>query len=622
MMEKKIKNIGIAGIYFLVVFILFHFVMNLEVLKANGIDRFLENIETTMKDSPFSIKDMTYDNFKIFITLSGISIGMLSIFLINNKKYMQGKEHGSAEWATSKDSLKLVDYMNKRNNIILTQTEKVTLNTRQSGLNLNILVIGGSGSGKTRYFVKPNLMQMNTSYVVTDPKAELLRSTYQMMKKNGYKIKVLNLVEMNCGDTYNPFNYIKNENDVLVMIDTLIRNTTPEGQRSADPFWEKAETALLQAICYYLYYETTKEEQNFSTVMEIIRSADVKEDNENYKSKTDIIFRDLEKADPFHIAVKQYKIFKQAAGKTAKSILISVGVRLSAFNIRDVKNLTSTDSIDLWNIGNKKTILYIVIPDSYSTYNFIAAMLYSQLFSSLYYEADFKHNGRLPYHVRFLLDEFANIGVIPEFDKRLATVRSREISVSVILQGLTQLKGMYKEKWENITSNCDQFLYLGGQEQSTMEYLSKALGKQTIYQKGTSLTRGRNRSSSVNENLIGRELLTIDEIRKISKKKCILIVSGIRPFLSRKYIIERHPKYKELNEDEGFDFYKLERKNKVDLNKHIRPNNEEKNLGSNNNNKASNDTTNGCEKVIEVQEYIKDSKEKNKGEINFSDIEL
>jgi len=611
-MEKRIKNIGIVMLYFFVVFFIFHVTKSLTVLKTDGIDKWTEAIESNMRTAPFSTVGMTTVNFKIFATLSFIAICMLSMYIIdNNKKYMQGKEHGSADWATKKDSESLSAYEGK-NNIIMTQTEKVNLNTRESGRNLNTIVIGGPGTGKTRNFVKPNLMQMNTSYITTDPKGELVRSTYKMMKKNGYVVKVLNLIDMNCGDTYNPFAYIKNENDILIMVDTLIMNTSPEGQRSSEPFWEKAETALLQAICFYLYYMAPPEEQNFSVVMEFIRNAEVKEDNENYISKTDVIFNELEKKNPYHIAVKQYRIFKQAAGKTAKTILVSVSVRLAAFNIKDVKNLTSTDTLDLRNIAQEKTILYIVVSDSYATFNFIAAMLYSQLFSELYYEADFNFNGQLPIHTRFILDEFANIGLIPGFDKKIATARSREISITIIIQNLGQLKGMYKEKWENLISNCDQFLYLGTQELSTWDYLVQSLGKRTIFQKGSSLTRGRNRSSNVSENLIGRELLTKDEIRRLKRDKCILLVSGIKPFLSKKYNIKKHKKYKEYKELDGFNFKELKRIH-VDIRKIPKfidvPIEDEKcNIA----------TSNKSENEIEIEDH--ESNITKKEELNFSDL--
>ena len=371
---------------------------------------------------------------------------------------MLGKEHGTAQWAKKVKVKKLLD-KKKDNNIIFTKTEGMSLNTRKTGKNLNMLIIGSPGTGKTRYFAKPNILQANTSYVITDPKGEILRDTGCFLQKKGYRIKVLNVIDMEHSDGYNPFEYIRDETDVLKVIDCLVQNTTPENAQSNDPFWEKAETALLQALLYFIWYELPKEEQNFATVLELLRKAEVRETDEEHESDLDLIFKQLEREKPGHIALKQYSIFKQAAGKTAKSILISAGVRLAMFNIPAVANLTSRDTLELETIGDEKTAVFVLMSDSSTTFNFLVAMMYTQFFDTLYYVADFKYRGRLPVHVRFILDEFANIGQIPNFDKLVGTMRSREVSVSVIIQNISQLKSIYENSWENIIGNCDSLLF-------------------------------------------------------------------------------------------------------------------------------------------------------------------
>ena len=488
-------------------------------------------------------------NYLQLIALAGFFYIITAMYLLTSRrKLIPGREHGSARWATGKEMNRLLD-KDKSKNIILTQTEGLSLNGRKTRKNLNVLVIGGAGSGKSRFFVKPNLMQHNTSYVITDPKGELFQSSAQMLEDNGYKIKVFNLVEMEHSFNYNPFAYIRTEKDIMTLINQLIKNTTPKNSSSNDPFWEKAETALLQAIFLYLWYLAPEEEQNFSMVMTLLRHAEVKEEDENYQSVLDYMFQDLESQEKDHIAVKQYRIFKQAAGKTAKSILVSVGVRLAVFNIEILENLTYTDTLELHKLGEEKTALFVVIPDADSTFNFLAAMMYSQIFNMLYYRADFVHNGRLPIHVRFMLDEFANIGQIPDFEKMLATMRSREISASIIIQNLAQLKTLYKDNWESITGNCDSLLFLGGQEQSTLEYISKRLGKMTIETKTFNRSRGRHGSFTTNYGIHGRELMTADELANdLPDNQCILFVKGLHPCYSRKFIIEQHPEYKNLSD--------------------------------------------------------------------------
>lgn len=465
---------------------------------------------------------------------------------IDNKKYMQGKEHGSAEWAKYKDAAQYTDKKSYSNNIILTKTEKISQDIRVPGMNLNVLVIGGSGTGKTRFFLKPNILQMNSSFVVTDPKGEVLRSVGNVLIKNGYKVRCLNLMDMEKSNNYNPFHYLREnrDEDVFTLIDVIIKNTTGES-RGGDKFWEDAEKLFLQSIFFYLIYEAPKHQQNLSMVMELIRAAEVKEEMEDYKSPLDYLFEELEKeGKSTHIALIQYKHFKVAAGKTAKSIIISAAARLSVYNINRVAKFSSSDEMQLSTVGEEKTALFIVTPPTSTTYNFIAAMMYTQLFSELDYIANWKYDGVLPVKVKFLLDEFANIGKIPNFEKILAYARSLGLSICPIFQSVGQLKEMYKDSFEGIIDNCSSILFLGGQGQSTTDMISKMLGKSTIYTKNTGRTRSRQASTSINTNSMGRDLLTPDEIRILDSKKCILFVKGLKPFLSEKYDLTKHPNYK------------------------------------------------------------------------------
>lgn len=472
------------------------------------------------------------------------------------------------------------------NNIILTNDVKMSLNTRQTRKNLNVMVIGGSGSGKSRFYVKPNLMQANTSYVCTDPKGELLRSTGKMLESYGYKIKVFNLIDMAHSHNYNPFNYIYDVDGnysataVIKMVNVLMKNTSKEGGGGGDQFWDDSTKALLAALCFYLVECEDKSMQNFSEVMKLLKKAEVKEGSDDYQSDLDLIFDALEFPDKYkteeaehneqfkslnlidlaktakpanrYMCLKYYKDFKKAAGDTAKSILISTAVRLQAFNIPEVMDLTCCDNIHLEIIGDEKTVMYIIIPSSDDTFNFLAAMMYTQLFDVLYDRANFKHGGRLPFHVRCLLDEFANVGTIPRFEELLATMRSMEISANVIIQNLSQLKKMYKDSWENVLGNCDSLLFLGGQEPTTLEYVSKTLGKETIDTRSHNRTRGKNGSTSENDGILGRELMTVDELKVMKDNECILFVRGIYPFFCDKFVIEKHPNYK-LLEDSNKD---------------------------------------------------------------------
>lgn len=528
----------------------------------------LHKITLSMKEVIPSLKSfyISTDNNSILAALVGFILVWL-IYLYNafgSKKFMHGIEHGSAEWGTEKDIEKYIDKKSFDKNMIFTQTERMTLDTRQTFRNNNVLVIGGSGSGKTRFYVKPNIMQMHSSYVITDPKGEILKSTGKMLAENGYKVKVLNLIEMDKSDKYNPFNYIRDEKDILKLITNLITNTNSPQNKNAGDFWEKAETALLQALFGYVFFEAPPEERHMGTVMEMIRLAEVREDDEDFKSPLDIMFDDLKAENPNHFAVKQYDIFKLAAGKTAKSILVSLGVRLSPFYIQSLQDLVSDDTIELDMVGSEKTALFVLLPDTDKTFNFIAAIMYQQLFDILFYKADFEYGGRLPFHVRFLLDEFANIGQIPNFEIYIATMRSREVSVNVIIQNIAQLKGLYKDHWETISGNCDTLLFLGGKEQSTLEYISKMIGKTTIDNVNVNESKGQNGSYSLNYQILGRDLITPDEVGRLKGTECILLLRGEKPFKSQKFNIEKHTRYRFLSDFDKSNTFELDEKDKIE----------------------------------------------------------
>jgi len=476
--------------------------------------------------------------------------------LSSRNNYLVGMEYGSAKWGTSNDIAPYTDKIHTRN-MLFTKTEKMSLDTRKTFRNNNVLVIGGSGSGKTRFYVKPNLMQLHSSYVITDPKGSLIKECGKMLKDAGYKIKVLNLIDMKNSDKYNFFSYIRDEKDILKLVTNLITNTNAPQSKTAGDFWEKAETALLQALFGYVFFEALPNEKNIGTVMEMLRLAEVKEDQEDFQSPLDIMFEDLKSENPEHFACKQYDLFKLAAGKTAKSILVSIGVRLSPFNISVVTDLLSEDTIGIDTIGDEKTALFVIIPDSDRTFNFISAIMYQQLFDTLFLKAENEYGGRLPYHVRFLLDEFANIGQIPNFEIYIATMRSREISVNVILQNVAQLKNLYKNSWETITGNCDTLLFLGGKEQSTLEYISKLVGKTTIDLKTTNESKGQSGSYSINSQVLGRDLITPSEVGLLGGTECILSIRGVPPFKSQKFDITKHSKYIELSDFDKKNTYVL-----------------------------------------------------------------
>ncbi len=478
----------------------------------------------------------------------------------NAKKYRHGVEYGSARWGNAEDIKPFIDEENEDNNILLTQTERLTMSSRpknpKNARNKNCIVIGGSGSGKTRFFVKPQLMQMHSSYVVTDPKGQVLVETGHMLQKGGYAIKVLNTINFKKSQHYNPFRYIKCEKDILKLVNTLVANTKGEGEKAAEDFWVKSEKLLYQAYIGYIWYEAPEEEQNFSMLLDMINASEVREEDENFKNAVDLMFDDLEAENPDHFAVRQYKKYKLSAGKTAKSILVSCGARLAPFDIKELRDLTDYDEMDLESIGEKKTALFIIISDTDSTFNFIVSIMYSQLFNLLCELADDKYKGRLPVHVRFLADEFANIGQIPNFDKLIATIRSREISASIILQSQSQLKSIYKDNADTISGNCDTTLFLGGKEPTTLKEMSEMLGKETIDLYNTSDTRGNSPSYGTNYQKTGKELMTKDELAVMDGGKCILQLRGVRPFFSDKYDITKHKRYKELsdsNEKLAFD---------------------------------------------------------------------
>lgn len=510
------------------------------------------------------LNEFKANTFNLYLSKNEITagvIGVICIWLIflyrlyDRNNFLEKKEHGSARWGEYKDIKDLIDKEDNQN-ILLTQTESFSLDTRKTRKNNNILVIGGSGSGKTRSFVKPNIMQMHSSFVITDPKGELLKDTGKMLQDFGYVIKIFNLIEMSKSDTYNMFDYIKDEKDILKITNNIIVNTNSPHSKNAGDFWEKAESALIEALIAYVFFEGLEEEKNINTVMELLRLADVKEDDEDYESPLDILFDDLKKENSNHFACKQYDIYKLAAGKTAKSILVSVGVRLAPFNIKEVGALCKKDTLDLEKIGDRKTALFIIIPDSDTTLNFITAIMYQQLFDILFYRADNVYNGRLPYQVRFLLDEMANIGQIPSLEIYIATMRSRGISVSIILQNLTQLKNLYKNTWETITGNCDTVLFLGGKELSTLKYISEVIGKTTIDYKSISQTMGTNGSYSVGNQIIARDLITPAEVGLIKSDECILTIRGLNPFISKKYDLEKHKNYSYTLDSNSANYFK------------------------------------------------------------------
>lgn len=569
------------------------------VLDFNVLMTQFETVLTSTDTVGAHFTDFSSYSFKITLMV-GFALGIYALMKYTSRKrlHRKGVEHGSARWANEKEEKFLADRMSagskpKRgkdaaqqslrtatkpekkkvkkspkspfetdNNILLTQEVRMSLNTRQHRENLNVLVIGGSGSGKSRFYVKPNIMQLNTSYVVTDPKGELLRSCGRLLKKAGYEIRVFNLIDMSHSNNYNPFNYIYDKDGnisktyVMKMVNCLMKNTKQEGASGGDQFWDDSTKALTLAIAFYLLEkEDAKDvngnslDRNFSTVMKMMRLAEISEQDENHRSPLDEMMDELRAENPHSMAVSFYADFKKAPAETAKSILISAAVRFAAFNLPEVADLTHTDNIHLDTLGDRKTALFIIIPSSDATFNFLAAMMYTQLFDTLYDTANFKYGGRLPVHVRCLLDEFANVGTIPDFDKLLATMRSMEISANIIIQNLAQLKKMYDKSWEILTGNCDSLLFLGGQEASTLEAISKSLGKETIDVVSQNRTRShKSPSTSENNSILGRELMTTDELKVMKPNECVLIVRALYPFFCHKFDIEKHQNYKYLED--------------------------------------------------------------------------
>lgn len=493
---------------------------------------------------PFHLQWSAYTFKTITIFMIAYLLG-IGIYLSSPKNYRRQQEYGSARWANPNFVCK--KYANKEysSNKIFSQNARMGLDGKKHRRNLNTIVIGGSGAGKTRFYAKPNILQCNTSFVVLDPKGEIIRSVGHLLEAKDYVIKVIDLIDMSKSLGYNPFHYIQNDKDILKLITNLIRNTTPKGSNTNDPFWEKSETALLEALMLYLYHYAPEDEQNLTMVMEMLNYAEVKEDEEDYESPLDELFKRLEALDSNSLALKQYKIYKQAAGKTAKSILISVGVRLAAFNLEELASLTRFDEMELEQIGERKTALFAIIPDNDSTFNFIVGMLYTQLFQMLYYQADYVHGGELPVPVHFLMDEFANVALPDEFDKLLSTMRSRQIFVSIILQNLAQIKALYKDSWESIVGNCDELYYLGGNEQSTHKYISELLGKETLDTNTFGKSTGHSGSYSTNFQQTGRELLTADEVRLLDNNDGLLFIRGERPIKDKKYNLLKHPNIKQ-----------------------------------------------------------------------------
>lgn len=508
---------------------------------GNGL---ISNITELQKaiENPFSITwcNNSIRSIVIFALIYFIAIG---VYYSNKKNYRRREEHGSAKWGDTGKINKKYKQLPAEDNKILTQNVKLGLNGKKHRRNLNVLVCGGSGAGKTRFYCKPNIMQCskNISYVLTDPKGEILRATGKMLERKGFEIRVLDLVNMQKSNCYNPFKYLKTDNDVQRLVTNLFKATTPKNSSTADPFWDVSASMLLLALIFYLKYEAIDEEQNFSMIMEMLQYGEVKEDDENYQNPLDILFKKLEQRAPNHIALKYYKAYRSGAARTIKSIQITLASKLEKFNLESLASLTITDEMDLSSIGEKNVALFAIIPDNDTSFNFLVSILYTQLFQQLFYLADYKYEGALPKHVHFVMDEFANIALPDDFDKILSVMRSRNISVSIILQNLAQLKALFEKQWENIIGNCDTFLYLGGNEQSTHKYISELLGKETIDTTNYGRTTGHSGSYSTNYQITGRELMTPDEVRLLDNKYALLFIRGERPIKDFKYNILKHP---------------------------------------------------------------------------------
>ena len=517
--------------------------------EGNKLFELLERI-TIALENPMKITFTEYSLKTVLIFLFFYAMGV-GVYFSSRENRRPGEEHGSAKWGVVSQIVKrYADHKERFNNLLFSQTMRIGLNAKKHRRNLNVLVVGGSGAGKTRFYAKPNIMQCNTSFIIADPKGEMLRSVAPLLLEKGYDVKVFNLITPSNSDGYNPFTYIRTDEDVIKLITNLIQNTTPKNAQQNDPFWEKSEIALDTALMLYLLHEAPPEEQNFEMLMFLIENAAAMEDDDEYQSPVDLLFQGLEDENPEHIALKQYKIFKQASGKTAKSILISAAVRLAAFNLPEIARMTSYDNLDLGSMGEKKKAIFCVIPDNDNSFNYLVGMLYTQAFQELYYRADHKHGGELPIPVHFVMDEFANVALPDNFERLLATMRSRRISVSIIIQNMAQLKALFKDSWESLVGNCDTMLYLGGNEQSTHEYISKMLGKETIDTRTRGITRGSHGSSNTNYQNVGRELLTLDEVRLLDNSNALIFIRGEKPIMDKKFDILSHPNIK-LTADGG-----------------------------------------------------------------------
>ena len=571
MIREKMQNIQMKRVVILSIpyLIIFYLADKCFWLYRHCMGRsMIEKICVMLMNFPLAFANW-FPSFYLQDLLGGVIVALIFRIVLyykakNAKKFRHGEEYGSARWGNRKDIEPFEDPVFE-NNIILTETERLTMNSRPKApkyaRNKNVIVIGGSGSGKTRFYVKPQLMQMtdHVSYVVTDPKGTIIVECGKMLVNGGYRIKVLNTINFKKSMHYNPFHYIRSEKDILKLVNTIIANTKGEGEKSTEDFWVKAERLLYSALIGYIWYEAPEEEQNFSTLLEFINASETREEDEEFKNAVDELFEELEADNPEHFAVRQYRKYKLAAGKTAKSILISCGARLAPFDIQELREIMSYDEMELDMIGDQKTAMFVIISDTDDTFNFVVAIMYTQLFNLLCDKADDEHGGRLPYHVRLLLDEFSNIGQIPKFDKLIATIRSREISASIILQSQSQLKTIYKDAAETITGNCDTVLFLGGKESSTLKEISETLGKETIDLYNTSDTRGTSQSYGLNYQKTGKELMSRDELAVMDGNKCILQLRGVRPFFSNKYDITKHKRYKELsdaNKRNAFDVEK------------------------------------------------------------------
>ena len=511
-----------------------------------GLGDWLYAMQEAMQ-TPLSIRFTPYT--KRFVAAALAAYGFVVAWYYSERGNRRpGEEHGSARWGSAKEVC--AHFRTKRTDryFLISKHVRVSMNTRalppQHQVNANILVVGGSGAGKTRFFIKPNLMQADCSYIVCDPKGETYRAIGGLLEQEGYEVLLLNLVDMANSDCYNPFMYLHSDIDAIKLITNLIQNTTPQKSQTSDPFWDRAETAFLSALILYLYHEAPESERNFATVMYMVENAAVREEDESYCSPVDLLFDDLERIDPEHIALKEYKVFKQASGKTAKSILVSTAVRLAAFNLPEMARLTSRDDMQLGTLGDRKRVIFAVIPDNDTSLNYLVGILYGQAFQELYYAADNRYGGRLPIPVRVLMDEFANVALPEDFERILSTCRSREISINIVIQNMAQLKKLFKNSWENVTGNCDTLLYLGGNEASTHEYISKALGKETIDTRTRGITRGRSGSSNINYQNTGRELLMPDEVRMLDNRKALIFIRGERPVMDDKYPIQKHPNFR------------------------------------------------------------------------------